>query len=458
MANQLAPHQLAYRALNRFSIGAKSGEYASAHTDPRGWVGAQLDEALLPSLLAPEVSSQQLLAQVQLLQKQKRAEREGREAPIDPTTHKPYERVSNKLPIDTFNRFNFSLIEAQMNTSNGVLFRLLDFFSNHFSVSRGSDVMKVLSVTFEREAILPHILGRFDSLLIAVEQHPAMLVYLNNERSFGPNSPKGKKSGLNENLAREILELHTLGVNGGYTQSDVTEMAKAITGWSIGNSNNGEIAGFAFRKQGHEPGSRTVLGKTFVEGGQSQGEAVLSMLANHPSTARHVSTKLARYFIDDTPPMEVIDAMVDTWLNTGGELTSVLNTLIFHNLTWQSQERQFKTPREFMVSTLRALDTSTVEEKLIIPWLRRFGQPPLEANSPAGYSDFDYAWDSSYALLTRVDWIDMLTRRVPLDIESLMVNTGAAYFPPQRLMQIENAGNRELSASLMLLSPDFLYR
>ena len=204
----------------------------------------------------------------------------------------------------------------------------MHFWSNHFAVSADKQPLAAVAGLYEQEAIRPHVTGNFYDLLLAVERHPAMILYLDNQTSMGPARPprrfvrrnRGRELGLNENLAREILELHTLGVDGGYTQADVTEFAKVLTGWSIGGT-LGEARGplarlvadpgrpgeFHFRAQMHEPGDKTIVGKRYRERGAEEGEDVLRALALHPSTARHLATKLARHFVADDPPPKLVE-------------------------------------------------------------------------------------------------------------------------------------------------------
>ena len=197
-------------------------------------------------------------------------------------------------------------IEHARTTDAAFLERLVMFWSNHFCVNANKGAVLGMAGAFEREAIRPHVLGRFADMLLAVEQHPAMLIYLDNQASTGPNSQVGRNRGrgLNENLAREILELHTLGVDGGYTQADVTNLARVITGWTVGQPNqpNAEHGRFHFAPARHEPGRHPVLGKRYGDAGVRAGEACLADLARHPSTARHIARKLAAHFVAETPP------------------------------------------------------------------------------------------------------------------------------------------------------------
>ena len=294
-------------AANRFGLGARADELASIGGDGRDWLRAQLKGAPPRIDTADLRSSAEVLTEGFALQREiQQARRSGND-------------VQQKLPqflkpiyvSEATARFAQAVA-----TDRPFIERLTQFWTNHFAVSTDKQFMAGLAGSFEREAIRPRVLGNFGDLLVAAEMHPAMLLYLDNHLSVGPHSPAALKAGLrrrgnrtlgiNENLGREILELHTLGVGGGYTQSDVTSFATVITGWSVGGGNGPFASGppgrFVFRPDNHEPGTRTVLGRQYADQGYEQGVAVLNDLAQHPSTARHIATKLARHFIADEPP------------------------------------------------------------------------------------------------------------------------------------------------------------
>ena len=254
--------------------------------------------------------------------------------------------------------------------------RLTHFWANHFAVSADKLQVIGLSGLLEFEAIRPNLMGKFGDMLDAVERHPAMLLYLDQAQSVGPNSmagrfaasrprPNGQKLGLNENLAREIMELHTLGVRTGYTQADVTEFARALTGWTvrgIGRGPGARLTGtdgtpgeFVFAERIHEPGERTIVGRKYAEGGERQAQAVLDALAVSPATAEHVATKLARHFAGDTPPPALVARLKASFLKTGGDLPSLYRVLIDSPECWVAGPVKFKSPWEWTVSTGRAL-------------------------------------------------------------------------------------------------------
>ncbi|GAB6195718.1 DUF1800 domain-containing protein [Lysobacter xanthus] len=296
-------------------------------------------------------------------------------------------------------------------TPDGFAERLVRFWSNHFAVSIDKRPALLYAAPMEREAIRPNVFGRFRDLLLAVERHPAMLRYLDNVRSVGDDSKLARRAagrralGLNENLAREILELHTLGVDGGYAQGDVTELARAITGW--GTPLPREVLdappedAFRFRPAAHAPGVRTVLGRRYADDGLAQGQAVLRDLAVHPATARHVSAKLARHFVADEPPAALVQRMAQAWTRSGGDLASVYRALIEAPEAWAPTARKFKSPDDYLVSALRALDADVAIGRLQ-PVLAQLGEPAFTPRSPAGFPDVASAWSGGDALFKRI--------------------------------------------------------
>ena len=289
---------------------------------------------------------------------------------------------------------------------------MTDFWFNHFNVFLGKGAERYLVTAYERDVIRPRALGKFSELLLATAESPAMLWYLDNWQSVGPNSQaaaraknNGKPSpGLNENYAREVMELHTLGVNGGYTQKDVTELARVLTGWTLEEPRLG--GGFVFREPRHEPGDKTVLGRVFHENGQREGKAALEMLAHEPATARFVSTKLAQRFVSDTPPPALVDAMAKTFLESDGDIKAVLGTMLGAPEFWDVKEyrAKVKTPLEFTVSALRATGAEITRTQSVNDALNRMGMPLYGAQPPTGYSMRAESWVNSGALLNRMNF------------------------------------------------------
>jgi uncharacterized protein (DUF1800 family) len=357
--------------------------------------------------------------------------------------------------------------------------RLVHFWSNHFAVSADKGVVFGLAGTLENEAIRPHVGGRFVDLLTAVEQHPAMIAFLDNQYSvgkdsvaarfasqrFGPdlNAPK-RQFGINENLAREILELHTLGVNGGYSQADVTSFAQVITGWSIGGG-KGRLAGgapgrFYFRDNLHQPGSKVVLGKTYTEEGVRQGEAVLADLARRPETARFIATKLVRHFIADDPPRAAVDRLARAFLKSGGDLPQVYAALIESPESWETDARKFKTPEDFVFSTLRALNVSPGQAEEVVRTFELLGQRQYTPGSPAGWPDTSKSWDGSDALMHRVLWASRVGAKYESGVEpaDLAASSLGAYARPETLTALKRATTSGQAVALLLMSPEFQRR
>jgi uncharacterized protein (DUF1800 family) len=340
--------RLVLTALNRFGLGAAPGDLARAAGDPRGFVLAQVNPAAVRQLenvagypaLKPSAENLVEARQAERMRReQKRAQLAAAPgmAMQDDSAAARAMAPQAKAP-ETPEQSNFRAEAAARfarlaATDNGLVERLTLFWSNHFAISAGKGPgVRMLAGSFEREAIRPHVLGRFGDMLKAVEQHPAMLYYLDNQQSIGPASRAGQqgKRGLNENLAREILELHTLGVDVGYTQADVSSLSRIITGWTVAEPDKDpELGGrFSFAAARHEPGDHAVLGKVYGEDAQRQGEAVLADLAAHPSTARHIARKLARHFVADEPPPMLVDRLAKTLLETRGDIATVTRSLV----------------------------------------------------------------------------------------------------------------------------------
>ncbi len=355
--------------------------------------------------------------------------------------------------------------------------RLVHFWANHFAVSADKLEVIGLSGTLEFEAIRPHVLGRFADMLGAVERHPAMLLYLDQAQSIGPASPLGsrvaargqRKLGLNENLAREIMELHTLGVRSVYSQADVTEFARAMTGWTVAGLANGPIARFAgttgeagsfvFAPPLHEPGDRMILGKRYAQGGEAQAQAVLSDLAVHPATARHVATKLARHFGGDTPPPAMVARLEAAFLRSGGDLPTVYRAIVASPEAWTTQPVKFRTPWEWSIASLRAMGYRETPAGPTVGLLSQLGQPTWRPGSPAGYDDIAGSWAGPDAVLRRVEAAERLASRAPLvDARALAPRLFPAALLPATAQAIGRAESPGQALALLLVSPDMMRR
>src|SRR5246127_2771816 len=316
--------QEAALALHRFGFGPRAGSIEEIADDPRGAVIAELDRPGAGQITNPDLptsgAANRAVFEYRAEQnaEKKRAKRDAAQAAMEAAPAKP-EAVP--LPRQLFRNEARARIDAALAAEIGLVERLVWFWSNHFCVNADKTVM---AGAYEREAIRPHVLGRFSDMLLAAEGHPAMLLYLDNAQSIGPNSIAGinRDKGLNENLAREVLELHTLGVRTVYTQDDVTSFAKVLTGWTIiPTVTNPDHGGeFVYIKRMHEPGPETIIGKEYEDSGTEQGRAVLADLARHPATAKHVATKLARHFIADDPPPGLVQTLTQRFLDPRGEL------------------------------------------------------------------------------------------------------------------------------------------
>lgn len=411
-------------ALNRFGLGARPGDMQRSD-DPRAWLLGQLRASPIPAFAGFPDSLAYLQEESELLQSRRaqRLERENR-PPHSVDSSSP--AVAPRRTAPGFGRMRVQIaaeLDARyrhaVTTPDGFAERLVRFWSNHFAVSADKRQAAPYAVPMEREAIRPNALGHFANLLVAVVQHPAMLRYLDNVRSVGAGSMVASRAafskrtlGLNENLAREILELHTLGVDGGYVQTDVTELARAITGWSTPvyrDFNQGAArSAFVFRANAHEGGPRTLMGRRYADAGLQQGEAMLRDLAMHPSTARHVCRKLAAHFVQDAPPDSLVERMSVSWLRSGSNLAAVYRTLVESPEAWAPSARKFKTPDDLIVSALRASGTP-LRIQALQPLLVLLGQPPFTPRSPAGYPDSSAAWSGADALLKRIQTAQRLS-------------------------------------------------
>lgn len=323
---------------------------------------------------------------------------------------------------------------------------MTDFWFNHFNIFvRKSDHEAWYLPAYERDVIRPHALGHFEDLLEAVAHSPAMLLYLDNQESVGPHSlaamraqGNGRKAapGLNENYARELMELHTVGVNGGYTQRDVTEMAKVLTGWGVQPLQQG---GFDFNERRHEPGDKLIMGHRIHEHGEAEGREMLHILAQSPATARFLSTKLAIRFVSDTPPPALVDRMTKTYLKSHGDIRKVLSTMTRSPEFWsrQNYENKLKTPQEFVVSSVRATGADVQNAGGLVNTLERLGMPLYGVQQPNGYSWKADPWLGSEALLNRMNFALALTSNHIPGVQ-IALPVAEAPSPEQQESQLES--------------------
>jgi uncharacterized protein (DUF1800 family) len=365
-------------------------------------------------------------------------------------------------------------VNSALTSSTPFIDRLVHFWANHFAVSIEKPQVAALAGAFEMEAIRPHVLGRFDDMLVAVERHPAMQLFLDQTRSVGPDSMAALRAeqrnpdnrrGLNENLAREIMELHTLGVRTGYTQADVTEFARALTGWSVagvkGPQPNGAAPGsFVFRPQVHEPGSRTIMGRRYDQQGEDQARAILHDFAASPATAQHIAGKLARHFVSDNPPPAVTERLANAFERSGGDLPTVYRALVDSPEAWSPVAVKFKTPWEWTISSMRGLGWQDLVNLQGAPLLTQLGEPVWRPGSPAGYDDIAASWAAPDALVRRVEVAQRFASRVGDRIDPRTLGqtllVGSISVPTQTA--VSRAESASTAIALLLVSPDFQRR
>ncbi len=458
-------------AANRFGLGARPQDAAAIGTDPVGWLQAQLHSDSARPRGTPESAATLIrVSELQLARRVSQAARSrGNEPPeISQDAIREYGRFIGSEYRAQGTRRIVRAIESEQPFRE----RLVHFWANHFAISTDKQPIGAIAGHYENEAIRPHVTGNFLDMLLAVEQHPAMILYLDNQASIGPESNaarlasrfRDREFGLNENLAREILELHTLGVDGGYGQADVTEFARVLTGWSVGTDNGplrgGEPGRFHFRTRVHEPGSKTVLGKRYAENGIDEGEAVLADLALHPSTARHLATKLAVHFVADEPPAALIDRLTSVYLETGGELTPFYEALIAADASWIEPLAKYKTPNDYVISAMRALNHVPEREEQLLAVMTQLGQPPLRPGSPAGWPDTAAHWNGGDALLKRIEWVSAIGRAAGNTVDPVAL--GERVLGPvlgeHSALGIARAESASQGLALLLAAPEFQRR
>jgi uncharacterized protein (DUF1800 family) len=459
-------------AANRFGLGARPGDLDKIEPQPQAWL---LDQIQGPSHVSADIralpDSAAVLRDVDELRREQRARQNADTDAPAPDFIEKYGKVVREHYVEQAH----ARYRAAAMTDYPFHERLVHFWSNHFAVSADKQPIPAVAGLFETEAIRPNVSGNFYDLLLAVEQHPAMILYLDNQRSIGPGSTLGRRAGrgsntrsigLNENLAREILELHTLGVNGGYTQNDVTTFAKVITGWSVGGAGEngrfaeGEPGTFEFREVIHEPGTQEILGEKYSQSGMDQGRAVMHDLALHPSTAKFLATKLARHFVADEPPAELVDRLAATYLESGGELSAVYGALVESPESWANAFAKYKTPHDFVISTFRAFDYAPDNARFLIGALDLMGQAPYRPGSPAGWPDTAEQWGGADALYKRIEWCNTVARVVgsranPVDLGDAVL--GAAFGAETR-KAIARAESSIQGMTLLLAAPEFQRR
>jgi uncharacterized protein (DUF1800 family) len=464
-------------ALHRFGCGPRPGSIEAIASDARGALLAELDRPRAALIDDPRLPGSAAAARAAFeFQQARKAERNAagmrREdadaetpamskapAATPPQTARKPEAgpgVPQQLYLDEAK----ARLEAALSADLGFAERLAWFWSNHFCVSADKAAgVRALCGAYEREAIRPHVLGRFADMLLAVESHPAMLVYLDNARSIGPSSMAGihQHKGLNENLARETLELHTLGARTVYSQDDVTRLAKVITGWSIVPIRQDPAHGgeFRFNPRLHEPGPQVVLGKSYADAGFDQGRAVLADLAKHPATASHVALKLARCFVADDPPAPLIDRLARRFLDTGGNLKEVARALVLAPEAWATARTKLKPPGQWIVAALRATGVPPPDLRPVIQAHAMLGAPLWRPPAPNGFSDLSADWMDG--LSERLDVANQLSRRLAgfLDPAGVMDAALGPLASAETRHAITGAESSAQALTLLLMASEF---
>lgn len=475
-------------ALQRFGLGPKPGQGEAAR--------AQVRDKLLAEIMAGRVAqpegvtfsgAAEIGKALYDFEDQEKREREARRAAAasapegmqiasaapqaapagaqNQTAPAPKPVNEPALPYRTYRDEVKARVDLALAAETGFGERLVMFWSNHFCVgATKSNMCRIMAGAYEREAIRPHVFGRFEDMLIAAESHPAMLDFLDNRQSVGPNSPAGRRRGrgLNENLAREILELHTLGVSGGYAQADVTNLARIITGWTVVGREGvlGFPGSFAFNAGLHEPGVTPLLGRRYDQPGKAQGIAALTDLARHPATARFIATKLARHFVADTPPRTLVDKLALTFRQSGGDLPSVYRVLVEDDAVWRAPAIKIRSPQEFLLASYRALGRKPDFGQIIGP-AGVMGQPFWQPSGPNGYADDNAAWASAEGLKTRVDVAAGWGRQAAgsfADPRMLSEDILGPLLSPETRQAVARAESKPQAIALLLMSPEFQRR
>jgi uncharacterized protein (DUF1800 family) len=469
----------ALRALNRFGLGARPGEAARLE-DPRGWLRAQLEGA------PPQGHPAQVTAPQAVADALRAVEAARQRGPAD------LQQARRRL-LEMAHADSHAVLAARVASDRPFVERLVAFWSNHLCVSAAAAVpVAALAGSFERDAIRPHVLGRFEDMVLASAKHPAMLVYLDNFQSVGPGSPgvraRGNaRRGLNENYARELLELHTLGVDGGYTQQDVQELAKILTGWTVegiagpgrippaalpqprGGRGRGSLpqgpapadgpVRFVFRPILHEPGPKTVLGVRYASGDVRDGERVIRDLCRHPSTARFVAAKLVTHFVSDEPPAGAVDRVARVFRDTGGDLRAVAAALVDLPEAWDATTRKFRTPQDWLVAACRACGAGPAPE--MVQTLRQLRHPLWSPPSPKGFGDATVDWADPDSLLNRAELARTMSRRFArtgIDPRALLDVADVPSGDPLRTLVADRSIPPAERMALALAGPAFQWR
>jgi uncharacterized protein (DUF1800 family) len=474
------PKAEAALALHRFGLGPRAGSIAVIASDPRGALLAELDRAgagrigngdLLTSGTAARVAfayqqAQRAARQAERAAQQANAPSGGGSPPEmkdqSATPPAPMRNPGPGVPQQIYLSEAKARINAALDAEIGFVERLVWFWSNHFCVSADKGNVRPICGAYEREVIRANVLGRFSDMLLAVESHPAMLIYLDNARSIGPDSIAGlrQKRGLNENLAREILELHTLGVRTVYTQEDVTRFAHVITGWTFVPFRQDSVRGgeFEFNPRMHQPGAQTVIGRSYPDAGLQQGRTVLAALARHPATASHVAAKLARHFVADEPPPALVERLAKRFLATQGDLKEVAKAMVAAPEAWEAPRAKLKRPGEWVVGMLRAVGVTPPDIGPVMQAHNLLGEPLWRPPAPNGFADESAPWLDG--LTQRLHIANQFARRLgaeadPRDVFEQALAPLASTETRQAILRAES---RPQALALLFMAPEFQRR
>ena len=476
------PKAEAALALHRFGLGPRAGSIAAVASDPRGALLAELDRAGAgrvgnADLLTSGTAARVAFAYQQAQRAARQAERAAQQAnppssagsppqmkdqSATPPAPAPMRNPGPGVPQQIYLSEAKARIAAALDAEIGFVERLVWFWSNHFCVSADKGNVRQICGAYEREAIRANVLGRFSDMLLAVESHPAMLIYLDNARSIGPDSLAGlrQKRGLNENLAREILELHTLGVRTVYTQEDVTRFANVITGWTFVPFRQDPLRGgeFEFNPRMHQPGEQTVIGRSYPDAGLQQGRAVLAALARHPATANHVAAKLARHFVADEPPPALVERLAKRFLATQGDLKQMAKALVAAPEAWEAPRAKLKRPGEWVVGILRAAGVTPPDIGPVMQAHNLLGEPLWRPPAPNGFADESAPWLDG--LTQRLDIANQFARRLgaeadPRDVFEQALAPLASSETRQAILRAES---RPQALALLFMASEFQRR
>jgi len=461
-------------AATRFGLGAMPGEIEATRSDPQGFLKAQIRRQGADQPPGPLPSGYERLTEFRDYQRERQEERQM--LAKNPEKAQATLAAGIKKEANGVQEEFLARSQLAMTTQAAFRERWTAFWADHFTVSAVKGASANQSGPFEREAIRPHVFGRFEDMLIASSMHPGMLLYLDQAQSVGPNSQQVQQSrlrpaafrsatarpqaGLNENLAREIMELHSVGLGAHYSQADVTEFARAMTGLSIGGQRDGSYANrVVFRDPTHEPGTRTVMGKRYSEPGAQQPVAVMRDLAANPATANHIAVKLARHFVSDDPPKALVDRLQKTFIDSKGDLALVAAALIDSPEAWATPQGKFKTPYDFVVSSYRAAGQPPRNPMQLIGQLNQLGQRPFSAPSPKGWPDDAATWAAPDQIVKRMAWSqNFAAQNASLE----PVKVAQASLGPRLTAPVQSAilaaESRPEGLAILLMSPEFQRR